>query len=213
MKGNVRILSISLLIVLFSLANVNEIKGTSLLSKPLSTNITKLEWSEYTNSLWNESKSYFLFFAEYRILNPNSYSITIDFPYTVQFKINLTLDLEDSSIVAYEMPWGAFCAISQLTLQPGYTYGNSSTYIVVEEQNVVSLPNGIYTVWVQDCFTGSNESFIFYNETILTVQNEMEIIDYGTTVITLQSGFQLGFIYVICFPFLLIFTKKGRENN
>lgn len=223
MRGKRKLFSIFILLNMLFVINLFEANGEnevlSTLStgvseefSALSTAITYLNWSEYSPYSINENYSVFSFFVEYQILNPNPDAITIHFSYTVQFKINMSFTLEDKNLIAYEEPWGAFCMITEKTLQPGFTYGTSSTNIIIREKNQTKLPDGIYVFWVQDYCSGLDSSFIFYNQTILKLNSNESIIDYGTTTYTLNSGISVGQMCTFGVLILaIIVTKRKRK--
>lgn len=103
MKGIARNFSVIMILILLMLVSGNTVKGEeNLLS--CSTTITNLTWSDYYHHTYNENYSYFKFEISYQILNPNQENVTLQFPNLLQFKSNMSIELENSSIIAYEVP-------------------------------------------------------------------------------------------------------------
>lgn len=211
MRGSTRNFSVIILFMLLMLVSVKTVTGVEEDLLSCSTAITNLTWSENYDSTNNENNSYFKFQLDYQISNPNQENVTLYFPNLSQFVSNMTIVLENSSIVAYESPWGTFPAISEKKLQPGITKENTSFKLTIEMQDVTSLLDGIYTIWVDDDRVQNTNPLIVHNKTILTIEDGVIIIDYGTTIVTLGTGNQkMGYFlaFVVLIPIQGILKKK-----
>lgn len=82
-------------------------------------------------------------------------------------------------------------------------------------QGITSLLDGIYTIWIDDDRVQNTNPIIVYNKTILTIDNGLIIIDYGTTQVTLdignqKTGYFLTFVILISVQ-LVIMKKKEKK--
>ncbi|MHA1837963.1 MAG: hypothetical protein ACTSVH_08310 [Candidatus Heimdallarchaeota archaeon] len=179
------------------------------------TALTDLTWNDYVDPT-NASNTCFDFDIEFQFFNPNGKDVTLNFPDSVPFVVNMTIEFENTSLVAYEVPLGSLPVLTNLTYELGVTTDNVNYNLTIEEPGLTELPDGNYTIWVYDNRTTNTEPVVVYHKTLLVIVEGVITIDYGTIFYTWPFG---GIYSVIFFSALMVtaiamkFKKKLQRRK
>ncbi|MHA1187059.1 MAG: hypothetical protein ACTSSK_09340, partial [Candidatus Heimdallarchaeota archaeon] len=132
------------------------------------TALTDLTWNDYVDPT-NASNTCFDFDIEFQFFNPNGKDVTLNFPDSVPFVVNMTIEFENTSLVAYEVPLGSLPVLTNLTYELGVTTDNVNYNLTIEEPGLTELPDGNYTIWVYDNRTTNTEPVVVYHKTLLVI--------------------------------------------
>ncbi len=164
------------------------------------TGLTDLTWNDSVDPT-NASNTCFDFEIEFKFLNPNGKDVTLNFPNSVPFVANMTIDFENTSLVAYEVPLVSLPVLTNLTYELGVTTDNVNYTLTIEAPGLTELPDGNYTIWVYDNRTANIEPVVVYHKTLLVIVEGVITIDYGTIFYTWPFG---GIYSVIFFSALMV---------
>ncbi|MHA1220608.1 MAG: hypothetical protein ACTSQB_02630, partial [Candidatus Heimdallarchaeota archaeon] len=120
-------------------------------------------------------------------------------------------DFEDETLEIYYFSLIGLCAILDVTIDPGYTTGNTTFKLCIQEQGLNDLPNGVYKIWIY----GYIASGVTFNVTTLTITDEGTEIDVGTLP-SIEIGFQLIAIVIgvtLFFSLITIAKKRYRKES
>jgi len=199
-------LTVSVLVIalVIGTSNLISVEGKDL--ENCATALTDLTWSEYVDPL-NASNTCFDFEIEFQFFNPNVRDVTLSFPNIVQFVANMTVELENTSLVVYEEPQGSFPALTNRTFEQGVITDNVNYTLTIESTGLIELPDGNYTIWVYDNRTTNTNPVVTYYKTLLTIVDGEITIDYGTVFYT----WPFGGIYTVIFLSALMVTTIAMK--
>lgn len=174
------------------------------------TGLSNLTWDYYTDPA-NSSNTCFEFEIEYQFFNPNAKDVTLSFPNLLQFVANMTIEFENTSLVAYEQPWGTFPTLSNRTFEQGVTTDHVNFTLVIEAHGLDTLPDGNYTIWVYDYRTINTDPVVIHYKTLLVIDGGDATIDFGIVFYTWPFGTMYAIIFfsaLVAIVFTLNIKKK-----
>jgi hypothetical protein len=175
------------------------------------TALTDLTWNDYVDPS-NASNTIFDFDIEFQFLNPNAKDVTLNFPTSNTFVANMSIEFENTSLVAYEEPMGSFPVLTNLTFELGVTKDNVGYNLTIEAPGLTVLPDGNYTIWVYDNRTTNIDPIVIYHKTLLTIVDGVATIDYGTVFYTWPFGGVYTSIFFSALMLTAIVVKFKRRK-
>ena len=203
-------LTVSVLVIalIIGTSNFISVEGKDL--DNCETALTDLTWTEFEDPT-NASNTCFEFDIDFQFFNPNAKDVTLRFPNSRPFVANMSIEFENTSLVAYEEPYGSLPVLTNLTFELGLTTDTVNYNLTLEADDLTELPDGNYTIWVYDNRTANIEPVVIYHKTLLVMAAGVPTIDYGTVFYT----WPFGGIYTAIFLSALMVTAiavKFKKN-
>ena len=168
------------------------------------TALTDIAWNDYVDPT-NSSNTCFDFDIEFQFFNPNGKDVALQFPNSRPFVANMSIEFENTSLVAYEEPISSLPVLTNLTFALGLTTDTVNYTLTIEADDLIELPDGNYTIWVYDNRTANIEPVVIYHKTLLVMDTGVPTIDYGTVFYT----WPFGGVYTVIFLSALMLTATA----
>jgi hypothetical protein len=171
-------LKLSSVLFLVSLITFAFVSGSKDIIRPVETKITLFNWNHVIPTFEGNNYSYFEFYVEYEIYNPNPHPVTFTLPYcNLAFLPNISISLENDTIEYIPPGYIGVCMIGEKTVKPGITTESRLCTLIFKEEGISELPNGEYHLWVYLYGAGAIISYV----TILTITNSETITNTSIT--------------------------------
>lgn len=193
-------------IFLVAFVQYDSVLGNSTNRRAIYTAITNISLSNTLGPELCENCTHFDIIADFDILNPRIRRLTLPFSCMGgQLLLNVSVNFENNNYTLKYLHFACLTMVSHRTFNPGLTSEKTYLLTAINEPNLTSLPNGVYTLWV---FGRTWQDTVVFNETIMTISDEGTFIQYGTlpfsdttkqkrSLVIIHTGLVLAFVFVL----------------
>ncbi len=206
-KGKQVLIITTILILAISESTVIINKGETKGIKPLTTQITNINYTKIDYTSLHKNHTHFRFIIEFNLANPNSNKVLMVFSfYGEVFYLKMDITFYDTDFEVYNDTYlGGFWAMDYVYVQPGIQQLQIDYILSIEQKDLEQLPNGRYDLCVAEC---NSEAQVEYYHSLLIMRNGEQVIKYTVNTIILNQAI-IFVISCVCIVFATDYFKKN----